>query len=274
MKFRYPIGVIGAGNMGGALIRGLIRSNLVRPYEILASGRNRLKLTRLHQRYKIHITTDNREIVKNAQTIILSVKPQNMTDIFFEELKSHVTKGHLILSIAAGVDIAKLQKGLGKRSHLVRVMPNLPALIDKGVSAIFVTRSVSPSQKRFAHQIFEAVGMTVDIHQETWMDAVTGLSGTGPAYFFALLEGMERGGKKVGLPKKLVSQLAMETLLGAANMVLLTGKDPKLLRQQVTSFRGTTWAAMKVFKKRNFWKTIEEGVAAATKRAKELRKIK
>jgi len=269
-RFEYKIGVIGAGNMGEALIRGLLRSRLVRPFELIASNRNKEKLAACRRKYQIHTSSSNQEVLEGAQTIILAVKPQNMDEVL-PEIRPLLSKEHLVISIAAGIDTQKLRKGLGNRPPLVRVMPNLPALIDAGIAGLYCTRNVSARQRRFAHQIFEAVGKTVDVPKEKWLDAITGLSGTGPAYVFALIEGLLQAGKKVGLPQTMVKKLTLETVYGAAEMALQTGLPPQDLRAKVTSKKGTTWAAMKVFKKFRFWDLIIQAVSIATKRARQLR---
>lgn len=270
-RHRYIIGIIGAGNMGEALIRGLLRSQLVRPYELIASAHKRKRLVYLEKTYGIHTTLDNKEIAEGVETIIIAVKPQNMDELF-ERLKGGLSDNHLIISIAAGISIARLRSGLGRHPRLIRVMPNLPSLIDEGVSAIYAGKTVPERDKRFAHQIFQAVGETVDINDESLMDVITGLSGTGPAYLFALVEALRDAGIKLGLSPKLANSLTLTTMSGASRMALTTGETPEELRERVTSKRGTTWAAMKVFKKRRFWKLIGDAVRAATRRSRELSK--
>ena len=273
MRDHYIIGIIGAGNMGEALIKGLLRSQLVRSYEIIASRRRRFKLVKLEKTYGIHTTRSNKEIMNATDTVIIAVKPQSI-DKLMQELRPHAKKNHLIISIAAGVDIKKLRNGLGPQPKLIRVMPNLPAIIDEGVSAIFCGPRIAERYRRFAHQIFQAVGTTVDVREEDLMDVITGLSGTGPAYFFAMMEAMTSIGKKLGLNSKLADALTRQTALGAAELASQTGAKPYELRKQVTSKKGTTWAAMKVFKRRKFWDLLGESVKAATKRSKQLRTLK
>ncbi len=260
--------------MGTALIRGIVRSKLVKPHEMLISGHNLANKKNRMRKYGVHIAAHNATVVQEARTIIIAVKPQNISKVFFDELKPHLRKSQMIISIVTGIDTKMLQKGFGPKVALVRAMPNLPALIDAGISALFCTKTITTKQKRFAHQIFQAVGSTVDIKKEKHLDAITALSGTGPAYLFALIEGLVEAGKKVGLDASLAKQLTIETMQGAAMMVLQTGEDPKKLRDRVTSYKGTTWAAMKVFQKRGFWKTLHLGVAAATHRAAQLRRQK
>ena len=153
-------------------------------------------------------------------------------------------------------------------------MPNLPAVIDQGVSAIFCGPRMPERYRRFAHQIFQAVGQTVDVREERLMDVVTGLSGTGPAYFFALMEALRDAGQKLGLTSQMAEMLTLQTAVGAAAMAAQNGRSPEELRRQVTSTKGTTWAAMNYLKRRDFWATMENAVRVATKRAHELRTAK
>lgn len=270
MKNRYIVGLIGAGNMGEALIKGLIRSNLVRPYEILASARSSRRTKQLEKQYGIHTTRDNSAVVLACETIIIGVKPQDMEAVC-SELKDKMTKDHLMVSIAAGIDSKRLRQFLGDRPRLIRVMPNLPAVIDQGMSAIYCGPKMPERYRHFTHQIFQAVGETVDVREENQLDVITGLSGTGPAYFFAMMEALRDAGIKLGLSPAMANALTLKTAVGAAEMAIQTKTDPCELRRRVTSKKGTTWAAMKHLKKRDFWKTMEEAVRAATKRAGELR---
>jgi len=273
MKDNYIIGVIGAGNMGEALIRGLLRSQLVRPYEIIASGRTKKKLNRLEKTYGIHTTLDNLQVVNSTDTVIIAVKPQNIEHVF-DQIKPQMQPRHLMISIAAGIDMARLRRGLGQKPKLIRTMPNLPALADEGVTAIYTKSKLPERYRRFAHQIFQAVGETVDLRDEKLMDVVTAVSGTGPAYFFAMMEGLRDAGIKLGLPEKLAESLMKQTVVGAATIVDQTGRAPEELRAAVTSEKGTTWAAMNVFNKKNFWKIMKDAVRAAAKRSHELRTAK
>lgn len=273
MKDSYIIGIIGAGNMGEALIRGLLRSQLVRSYEIIASARRRSRLVRLEKSYGIHTTRSNKEIMNCTDTVILAVKPQNIDDLM-GEIRPYATKNHLLISIAAGVDIKKLRREVGPKPKLIRVMPNLPAVVDQGVSAIFCGPRMSERYRRFAHQIFQAVGTTVDVREERLMDVITGLSGTGPAYIFAMMEAMTMAGKRLGLTPKLASALTQQTVAGSAELASQGGADPHELRRRVTSKKGTTWAAMKVFKRRKFWNLLGEAIGAAAKRSRQLRKLR
>jgi pyrroline-5-carboxylate reductase len=270
MRNNYIVGIIGAGNMGEALIKGLLRSNLVRSYEIIASSRTPKRIKFLERTYGVHTTRGNAGLTSATDTIVLAVKPQDMETVC-TEIRPSITEDHLVISIAAGIDSTRLREMLGDKARLIRVMPNLPAVIDEGISAIYCEPRMPERYRRFAHQIFQAVGDTVDIHDEGLMDVITGLSGTGPAYFFALMEALQDAGRKLGLPDKMARLLTLQTAVGAAELASLNGKSPAELRAQVTSKRGTTWAAMNYLESKGFWKTIEDAVRAATKRASELR---
>lgn len=273
MKDNYIVGVIGAGNMGEALIKGLLRSNLVRSYEILASARTLKRVRLVEKKYGIHTTRKNLSVTSACDTIILAVKPQDMEGVG-KQIRPALTKDHLLISIAAGIDFGRLRKLFGTKPRLIRVMPNLPAVIDKGVSAIYCGPRMPERYRRFAHQIFQAVGQTVDVREERLMDVITGLSGTGPAYFFAMMEAMRDAGTKLGLTQQMSNTLTIQTAVGAAEMSAGSGAAPEELRRRVTSKKGTTWAAMKVFKHGKFWKTMEDAVRAATRRSKQLRTLK
>ena len=273
MRGNYIVGIIGAGNMGEALIKGLLRSNLVRSYEIIASARSQKRVRFLEKTYGIHTTRKNLTVTNASDTVIIAVKPQDMASVC-AQIRPAVTKEHLVLSIAAGNDFARLKEMLGAKPRLIRVMPNLPAVIDQGISAIYCGPRMPERYRRFAHQIFQAVGKTVDVREEHLMDVITGLSGTGPAYFFAMMEALHSIGRKMGLTDRMAHQLTLQTALGAAALAMQNGKTPEQLREQVTSKRGTTWAAMKHLHKHDFWNTVEGAVRVATKRAEELRKGK
>ena len=273
MKNNYIVGIIGAGNMGEALIKGLLRSQLVRTYEVLASERSAPRVRFLEKTYGIHTTRKNLAVVAACDTIVLAVKPQDIEGVC-AELRKAMTKDHLVISIAAGIDFARLRRMLGAKPRLIRVMPNLPAVIDAGISAIFCGPRMPERYRRFAHQIFPAVGQTVDVREERLMDVVTALSGTGPAYFFAMMEALADAGTKLGLTDHLARMLTLQTAVGAAEMAAQSDVGPEVLRSRVTSKKGTTWAAMKLMKRRKFWKTMEDAVRAATKRARQLRTLR
>jgi len=271
MKDNYIVGIIGAGNMGEALIKGLLRSNLVRSYEIITSAHSTKRVRFLEKTYGVHTTRNNLSVTSACDTLILAVKPQDIQAVA-RQIRPALTDDHLVISIAAGVDSTYLRKLIGTKPRIIRVMPNLPALIDEGISAIYCGPRMPERYRRFAHQIFQAVGQTVDVHNEKLMDVITGLSGTGPAYFFAMMEALYKTGIKLGLTSQMSKLLTLQTAVGSTVMALQTGTDPKELRRLVTSKKGTTWAAMKLLQRKNFWKMMEDAIRAATTRARQLRK--
>lgn len=263
------IGFIGAGKMAEALI-----SKLGSPKKIIASDISSKRLSYLKQKYKIKTTRDNCEVFKKAKIIILAVKPQNIRDV--RPLDSargkrdmrDVRRGTLIVSIAAGIPLSYLQKKF-PTIPIVRAMPNNPALVGMGITALAKGKGVSRAQFKKAEAVFKAVGEVVEVKEEL-MDAVTGLSGSGPAYVYQLIESLAQGGYAVGLPRNISAKLAVMTVLGAACTVLKTGRSPSELREMVASPGGTTIEGLNVLKQRKFSKALIEAVLAASKKSKKL----
>lgn len=263
------VGIIGAGNMGEVLIRGLIQSGKVKPADILASDVSSDRLEYISKTYGIRTTDSNTDLVKKASIVIIAVKPQNIDDLL-EELASSSHEGHLFISIAAGVTTEKLAAKMHHRSGIIRVMPNAPASVLAGIAALCPGRNVSPSDLQRAVSIFECVGRTVVIKNEALMDVVTGLSGSGPAFVFLVIESLSDAGVQLGISRKESSLLAAQTVYGAAKMLLETGKHPSELKDIVATPGGTTFAGLKMLEKGNFRSTIMEAVEAATVRSREL----
>lgn len=255
------IGFIGAGKMAEALI-----SKLGSPKKIIASDISSKRLSYLKQKYKIKTTRDNYEVFSSAQVIILAVKPQNIRDVRCD--MRDVRRGTLIVSIAAGIPLSYLQKKF-PTIPIVRAMPNNPALVGMGITALAKGKGVSRAQFKKAEAVFKAVGEVVEVKEEL-MDAVTGLSGSGPAYVYQLIESLAQGGYAVGLPRNISAKLALMTVLGAACTVLKTGRSPSELREMVASPGGTTIEGLNVLKQRKFSKALIEAVLAASKKSKKL----
>ena len=272
MLRKYTVGVLGAGNMGEAMIRGMLRSDQTVPGRIIVSNRNASKLRHIKSTFNVRTSHFNSTVVESADIIILAVKPQDM-EALCREIKPSLRKDQVVISIAAGITITKLKKLLGRTVKLIRSMPNTPSLIDYGVTAIFAAPSVKEREAQLAEEIFGAVGLTFRISREKDMDAITALSGTGPAYIYDIIGTMTRAGKKLGIPEQLAQELITHTIIGAARMVMLTGEDPKKLWNKVASKGGTTVAAFDVLNKKGFQKILEDGVKAAAKRSKELGKL-
>lgn len=269
MLRKYTVGIIGAGNMGEAMIRGMLKSGQTVSARVVASNRNSGKLRHLKSTYRIRTSHFNPTVVETSDIVILAVKPQDMQGAC-DDIRPYLRRNQVIISIAAGVSIKKLRRLLGRRTKLIRAMPNTPALIDYGVTAIYATPSVKEKDIQLAEEIFGAVGLTYRILKEKEMDPITALSGTGPAYIYDIVKTLTNAGKNLGLPYHLAKELTTHTIIGAANMVMLTGEDPQDLWKKVASKGGTTVAAFKVLKKGKFQKTLQRAVAAASKRSKEL----
>lgn len=263
------LGFIGAGNMAGALIKGLIAAKLYKPKEIVASDAVPAQLRKLKKAYKVDGTTDNREVVRAAQTIVLAVKPQ-ILDQVLAEIQPEVTPDKLFISIAAGVTLRRLGNGLRGKARVVRVMPNTPALLGKGVAVVVRGRHAKPKDEKLTVSMFRGVGEALAVMDEALLDPVTGLSGSGPAYVYLFAEALIAGGVQAGLEAKVATQLTYQTIEGAVAMLKETGKTPKELRDMVTSPGGTTLAGLSRLAEGRFTDTVVAAVAAATRRSQEL----
>jgi pyrroline-5-carboxylate reductase len=263
------LGFIGAGNMAGALIKGLIAAKLYKPKEIVASDAVPAQLKKLKKAYQVDGTDDNCEIVRAAQTIVLAVKPQ-ILDQVLAEIQPEVTKDKLFISIAAGVTLRRLENGLGDKARVIRVMPNTPALLGKGIAVVVRGSHAKPQDEKLTVSMFRGVGEALAVKDEALMDPVTGLSGSGPAYVYLFAEALIAGGVRAGLDAKVATQLTYQTIEGAVAMLKETGKTPKELRDMVTSPGGTTLAGLSRLAEGGFTDIVIAGVAAATHRSKEL----
>jgi pyrroline-5-carboxylate reductase len=263
------IGVIGAGNMGEILIRGLIQSGKVKENNIIASDVNMDRLDFIARTYGVKTTASNTELVRESSIVIIGVKPQNIDDLL-DELAASSHEGHLFISIAAGVSAEKIAGKMHHKSGIIRVMPNAPASVLAGITALCPGRNISPEDLERAISIFECVGRTVVIKNEGLMDVVTGLSGSGPAFAFLMIESLSDAGVQLGISRKESSLLAAQTVFGAAKMILETGKHPSELKDIVATPGGTTFAGLKMLEKGNFRSTVMDAVEAATARSREL----
>lgn len=264
------LAVIGAGAMGSALVQGLLQSGKVKPEQIVASDIDKSRLEKL-QSVGVNTTTENKEAVKQSDIILLCVKPQTMSDVLADISQVVDPSRHCVISIAAGIPISQIESALPEGTPVVRVMPNTPAQVLAGASAVALGANAKEEHRKIAHEIFSAVGSVVDV-PEKLMDAVTAVSGSGPAYIFVFAEALTDAGVNLGLPREIAFKLVAQTLLGAAKMLLETGKHPAELKDMVTSPGGTTIAALSVLERRAFRGSVIEAVAAAFQRAKELAK--
>ena len=263
------VGIIGAGNMGEVLIRGLIQSGKVKEPDIIASDVSQDRLNYLSKQYGIRVTESNVELVKKSSIVIIAVKPQNIDDLL-EELSSSSHEGHLFISIAAGITTEKLAAKMHHKSGIIRVMPNAPASVLAGMAALCPGRNVAPADLQRAISIFECVGKAVVIRNEALMDVVTGLSGSGPAFVFLMIESLSDAGVQLGISRKEASLLAAQTVYGAAKMLLETGRHTSELKDIIATPGGTTFAGLKMLEKGSFRSTIMDAVEAATNRSREL----
>jgi pyrroline-5-carboxylate reductase len=263
------IAFIGGGNMGRAMIGGLLKRGHPPP-RITVSDPLVAVRTALAQDFEIQAAPDNNAAVESADIVVLAVKPQHMGATVRELAPTLTRRRPLVLSIAAGITTASLVQWCGTDLPLVRAMPNTPALIGRGAAGAFATPATPTSARDQASELLRAVGSVVWVEQEAQLDAVTALSGSGPAYFFLLLECMEAAGVKLGLPEATARQLALETAAGAAELALHSSSNPASLRVQVTSKGGTTEQALQVFDAGGFADLVQRALAAAATRAREL----
>jgi len=263
------IGFIGAGNMAEAIIKGIIDTRIYRPEDIIISDVRKDRLDELAEKYNISFMP-NIKLAKSVDILILSIKPQNMAAVL-TEIKDFLGKDALVVSIAAGITTASICKMLDF-SAVIRVMPNTPALIGQGTAVLYATAAAKERLSQ-AERIFSAVGFVSSVDDENLLDAVTAVSGSGPAYFFLLMEEMIKTAVKLGLSKELAERTVLTTARGSAMLAIeraKAGEKPELLRQKVTSPNGTTEAALKVFSKYDFEKIVNDALTAAAKRSKEL----
>lgn len=258
---------IGAGNMATSLIGGL-RAQGISAAQICASEPGAEQRERIALEHGIAVFADNAEAVQGADLIVLAVKPQVMKAVCLA-LAPHLQANQLLISIAAGIGCVSLNSWLGQVA-LVRCMPNTPALVRQGVSGLFANPLVSAAQRQQAENLLSAVGMALWLDEEAQLDAVTAVSGSGPAYFFLLMEAMTAAGVKLGLPAGTAAQLSVQTALGAARMADSSDVDASELRRRVTSPNGTTEAAIKTFQAGGFAALVESALNAAAKRSAEL----
>lgn len=270
MMKEKKVAIIGGGKMGEALIGGIVAGGVFSSADVTVTDVVPDRLTYLKDKYGVNATAENTKAVKGAQIVILAVKPQSMPGVL-KELSAFIDKTKLVISIAAGITIPFLEERLKKGSRVIRAMPNTPALIGEGAAALAPGGNISEDDLAVAREIFEAVGTTVVV-DEALMDAVTGLSGSGPAYGFVIMDALSDAGVLMGLSRDIARKLAAQTLLGAAKLYLTTGKHPAELRDMVTSPGGTTIAGLKALEQGGLRAALISAVEAATLRAKELGK--
>ncbi len=269
MLTQHTFAIIGAGNMGRAIIGGLLKDGRLAPGRIRATRRTPALLDALAAQFPgLVTTTDNAHAVRDASVVVLAVKPQNVWDVV-EDVKGALTADALVLTTLAGITTASVEAALGGHRAVIRTMPNTPALVDAGATAIAAGRFTTPEHLALARQVFEAVGL-VETVPEALMDAVTGLSGSGPAYIYMIIEALTDGGVKQGLPRAIAHKLAAQTVYGAAKLAIETGKHPAILRDEVTTPGGTAIAAVADLESHGLRTMLINAVATATARSHEL----
>ncbi|MGQ9508709.1 MAG: pyrroline-5-carboxylate reductase [Thermodesulfobacteriota bacterium] len=262
------VGFLGAGNMGEALIHGLLHGHLCRPEQIFCSDVRAERLKIIREKYDVRGTTHNSEVVKQSDLIVLAVKPQIMKQVIGEVAK-YLDLKKLIISIAAGVPLDAIESCAGKELKLIRVMPNICVSVREGASAISAGRHAQKEDLMIAKTIFDSVGKSIFI-DESLLDAVTGLSGSGPAYIFLIVDALADAGVKVGLSRDDALLLASQTVLGAAKMLIETGEHPGKLKDMVTSPGGTAIAGLHTLEQGGVRTTLINAVEVATQRSKAL----
>jgi pyrroline-5-carboxylate reductase len=268
MPLGKTIAFLGAGNMAEALVKGLLRANVADPQEVICTDRRKERGIELTARYGVRFDTSNRAAAEVADIIILSVKPQVMNHLL-EEIAPALNPSKLVISIAAGVPIEAIERKVGHGVRIVRTMPNTPALVGAGATALSPGKHATEADLEQAKSLFDAIGKAV-IVDEGLLDAVTGLSGSGPAYVFLIIEALSDAGVKVGLPRYTAQELAAQTVFGSARLLMETGEHPGRLKDQVTSPGGTAIAGLHTLEAGGLRTTLMDAVEAATKRSKEL----
>ena len=268
MENETVIGFIGAGNMAYALINGLL-NNGYDSKNIKASDPNDELLQKREAELNITTFANNSSLVEACDIIVFAVKPQVLSEVCLE-LREQIKPKHLFISIVAGIRVNDINRWLGGNYSLVRTMPNTPALMQHGVTGLFPNELVSDEQKALVTTILSSVGDCFWVNEEKLIDAITAISGSGPAYFFLLMQSMTQAGMALGLDEKTAKELSVQTAFGASLMATKSGKDPKTLRTNVTSPNGTTQAAIESFQDQNFEGIVASATRAAFDRAREL----
>ncbi|CAB5497157.1 pyrroline-5-carboxylate reductase [Bathymodiolus thermophilus thioautotrophic gill symbiont] len=268
MQKTTTIGFIGAGNMSYALISGLLKNGFSAK-NIRLSDKDEVLLSQRQVEFGVETFTDNAQLAAQCEVIILAVKPQILSNVC-KEIQVHIHHQPLIISIAAGVKSNDINRWLGGTAPIIRTMPNTPALLGNGATGLVENEAVNNQQKDLAEQILSAVGQCFWVANEDLLDAVTALSGSGPAYFFLMIESMSNAGVALGLDEKMAEKLSIQTALGASMMANQNNESARQLRNKVTSKNGTTQAAIESFQDQNFEAIVSHAMRVAFNRAKEI----
>jgi len=263
------LGIIGIGNMGSAILRGILSSKAVKAENIIIYDLDKGLLNKRSKEHNLDMAKDNIDLVQKARYILLAVKPQ-VIDLVLQEIGSSITSDHILISIAAGITISHIKDFIKNQVGIIRVMPNTPALVGAAASALSFNENITAKDLEYIKNILQAIGIVVEV-EEKYIDAVTGLSGSGPAYIFVIIEALADGGVKMGLSREIALKLAAQTVLGASKMVLETGKHPGELKDMVASPGGTTITALHEIEKGKLRSTLISAVEAATLKSKSIK---
>lgn len=268
---KTKLAFIGAGNMARSLVGGLLESGH-NPKDIYVSDINPEQLQALQSDFSVNITESNEIAMENADVCVLAIKPQVISTVILASIQTLQKNNPLIISIAAGVREADISRWIGGKPSVVRCMPNTPSLFGAGATVLYANEAVSAKQKHLAEALLKSAGTTDWVASESLLDSVTALSGSGPAYFFLLVESMTAAAEKLGLDNALAQKLAIQTATGAAAMLLQSSDSPQQLRKNVTSKGGTTEAAINSFESAEFRNIVYKGMECAFTRSIELGK--
>jgi len=266
--FNHRVAVLGAGKMGGILLGGFLGKNLISRENATATVAHADEAARVHDKLGIAVGTNNADAVKNADIILIAVKPQVVTDVL-AQIRPNLKPSQLVISVAASVPTYTIEQALGSEIPVVRAMPNTPCLVGQGMTAICKGKFTTPAHVATTQALFGAVGRTVVI-EEKLMDAATGLSASGPAFIYIILESLAEAGVKVGLPRETATLMAAQTMLGSAQVALETGDHPALLKDAVTTPAGCTIDGIMEIEEGKLRVTLIKAVVKAAQRAKEL----
>lgn len=271
------LGIIGTGAMAEALIKGFVaptsKKKILSKKDIYGFDVSSSRLKFIQKKYGIQASAKAVDVLKRADIVILAVKPQQMGELL-AEIKEGVQPRHLVVSIAAGLDTVYFKQNLGNDKKIVRTMPNSPATIGLGITAYYAGKEIPKADTKKIEDLFNCVGETVKVDKEDEMDAVTALSGSGPAFVHTFLQGLMEGGEKIGLDYETASKLAIATILGSTQLFKQMDEPISSLIQKVASKGGTTEAGLAILQKKRLTQIVEECLKAATKRARELRGVK
>ncbi|OGW85453.1 MAG: pyrroline-5-carboxylate reductase [Omnitrophica bacterium RIFCSPHIGHO2_02_FULL_46_11] len=265
MKLKQKIGLIGCGSMGGAILKGLLCNRIAQASQIFVSDAIAAKKKTFAKRFHVRTVSNNADVVRRAQIILLAVKPQDFVSVALG-IRGLLGSGQTVVSILAGTPISKLKRSLGQRAAIIRAMPNLGAQVGEAITAV---TAQNPKALKLAEAIFSGCGKVVRL-PEKYFDLVTAISGSGPAYFFLVMELMSSVAQKGGIPQKTAELLAVQTALGAAQLAQVSSESPQMLRKMVTSRGGTTEAAFHILEQKGFSKIFQAALKRAADRAREL----